>query len=447
MSLTAADFDRDDRIARLASGVARLLGLAAIASLFAVSDMLLYDWGFHYADTGGNALQKVHPGTWLAALALLVQAANRGNPLRIVDDFLGSRAIVIYLFGVAVLLVFTIRIRNAPFTPWIDTFVLPALLYALIQTMSAADKRRGALIIHALMTANALLALYESQTGYRLTTYVAGEFIIEGDWRSTALLGHPLANALATGTYTMAILFGGGRELRAWRRPLAIGLQLLALAAFGGRTALVLTLLALALTLVYKLVLFLRGARIRLLHLGLLFLVLPLISFVTAAAFSGGLFDRLLERFADDNGSASARVSMLQLFDYIPWDGLVFGPDPTLIGPLQYLLGIEYGIESFWIGFIMLNGLVVSFIFFFGLAAFSWKIAAVTRPATYILLVYFYLIASTSVSMSSKTLSLGLFVAAVLILMRRDAMAGAPQRPTGIKFLPPKLSRLDRTGL
>ena len=68
--------------------------------IFSVSSALLYDLGFSYSSIGGNPLGKVHPGTWLIALALLMSAIGRGNPLRLIDDFAASRALMFYLFGV-----------------------------------------------------------------------------------------------------------------------------------------------------------------------------------------------------------------------------------------------------------------------------------------------------------------------------------------------------------
>jgi hypothetical protein len=396
----------------LTGALVRLLPLASIFGLFAVSDMMLHDWGFKYGDAGGNALQKLHPSTWLALLSLIATAAIQGKPLLLIGEFLKSRAVVIYILGLAILFAFTIQIRSSPFTPWIDTFVLPLLLYVMIPNMSRVDKRRAALIIHVLMNANALLGLYEAQTGYRLTTFVAGDVIITEDWRSTALLGHPLANALASGTYVLALATGGGRDLPKWLTPLVIGLQLLGMTAFGGRTSLVLTLLILTLLGVFHLAMFLRDARVNPLSASLFFLTLPAVTGVLTLAISGGFFDRLVGRFIDDNGSASARISMLQMFDYFSWEGIIFGPDPSLVSPLQYLLGIEYGIESFWIGFIVQNGLVVSFLFFIALGAFSWRLAFVT---------------SSSVSMSSKTCAFAIFTATALILMRTDR-ADAPKR-------------------
>jgi len=422
----------DDRVSRaVGTAICQGLTLGAITMVFAVSPMMLYDWGFKYGDEGGSLLEKVHPGAWLALMAVVAQGLGRGNPIFVLEDFARSRAVAFYLLCVAGLFAFTILVRKQPFTPWIDTFVLPALIYGLIEGMSGVEKRRVALIIHAVLIANAALGLYENQTGYRLTSYVAGRFVITDDWRATALLGHPLANALSTGAYVIALSLGGGRELPAVLRPVVIGLELVALIAFGGRTSLVATLVILAGVGVFQAFRLLSGARFSPVWAGLSFLGFPVALAILAQGAGAGFFDQMLQRFIDDNGSASARVTMLQLFDYISWPDFLFGPDPDFIGHLQYSLGIEYGIESFWIAFVIMNGLLFSLLFFAGLGAFSWRLANVTRPATYVMLGYYYFVASTSVSMSTKTTTFAIFVAMALVLMRVDPLVpGGAAIPT-----------------
>ena len=420
-------FSRDDRRHAAYKGVAnfiiRGIALTGIALFFLVSPMLLFNWGFSYEDVGGSVLEKVHPGSWLVLFALILIAFGRGNPLTILDDFARPPALAMYLFAWAFLMFFTIVIKKGPFTPLIDTFALPAMLFALAGNLSQGDKRRAALIIHAVLCANALLGLYEYLSGWRLTPYVAGTLLIEVDWRSTALLGHPLANASVTGSYALILGIGGGRDLPKLMIPAVMGLQIVAMIAFGGRSALVLTLLLLALVGFWKAQKVLRGERVDMLQAGLLLLAMPVVLAGFVYAAQAGFFDAMLQRFVDDQGSAKARVIMLQLFNYITWEDLVFGPDSALISSLQRTEGIEYGIESFWVAFILTNGIAMSVIFFLALFAFSWQLVAVTRIESAILLVYFYLLASTSVSLSAKTCSFGMFVIMVLTMMRVDPPA------------------------
>ena len=408
----------------------RSLSLTGIALLFLISPMLLFNWGFSYEDVGGSVLEKVHPGTWLVLLALLMTAFGRGTPLTILDDFSRPPALAMYLFAWLLLMFFTIVIKKGPFTPLIDTFALPAMLFALAGTMSALDKRRAALIVHLILNINAVLGLYEYLSGYRLTPYVAGTLLIEVDWRSTALLGHPLANASITGSYALILGIGGGRDLPKLLRPAIMGFQLIAMIAFGGRSALVLTILLLACVGMWKLTNFLQGKRVDVLQTGLLLMAAPIVISAFIWAADAGFFNQMLERFVDDQGSAKARVIMLKLFNYISWEDLVFGPDQALISSLQRTEGIEYGIESFWVAFILTNGVAMSLIFFLALGAFSWQLVNMTRVQTIILLIYFYLLASTSVSLSAKTCSFGMFVIMVLTLMRVDAPTAALRRVT-----------------
>ncbi len=408
----------------LAGRLVRGMTLGGIALFFLVSPMLLFNWGFSYEDVGGSVLEKVHPGSWVVLMALVMKAFASGRPLSLVNEFARPPALAMYLAAWAFLIVFTI-LRKAPFTPLIDTFMLPAMLFVLAGGMADDEKKRAALLIHLLLNINALLGLYEYLSGYRLTPYVAGTLLIEADWRSTALLGHPLANAMMTGSYILTVGIGGARDLPRLLRPAIIGLQFMGMIAFGGRSALVLTLLLLSFVGMWSFVKFLRGARTDLLQAGLILLVMPAVVTLLVAAINGGFFDQMIERFVNDNGSAKARVIMLKLFNYVSWEDLVFGPDQALITSLQHTEGIEYGIESFWVAFILINGLAMSFIFFPALGAFSLLLVTRTGARTSILLIYFYLLASTSVSMSAKTCAFGMFVIMILTMLRPEA---APRR-------------------
>ena len=421
----------DDRamLGRRAGRFMRWLAIAAVASLFLISPLMLYDLGFNYVGAGGNIFEKVHPGTWAMLLTLVLGGVGRGNPLRMFDDFVASRAMVIYLLSVAALFAYTILVRKTPFTPWIDTYLMPAFLYVIVTKMCEGDRKATALTIQALLGANALLGIYETTTGYRFSTYTAGEFLIETDWRATSLLGHPLANAMASGSYIIILALGGGRDLPKLACPLMIGLQLFAMISFGGRSSLVLTLLMILIIGIYRMARFAMGAPMDFRQAGMTLLAMPLFGVALAYAASGGFFDRMAERFINDNGSAKARVVMLELYDYFSWEDLLLGPDPERIGTLQYMLGIEYGIESFWVALTIGNGILISLILFLGLACLSWRIVAVTRPAAVILLLYFYVLASSAVSISTKSVTLGLFMAMVMTMLRPDAPTSlAPAR-------------------
>lgn len=407
-----------------------LLVALAIASMCLISAMVLSNWGLAYEATNGTVLEKLHPGSWMVFLAFGLAMLGSGNPARFLDGIVKRQpGLLVFLLTFALAFWQLVFVQNAGFTPLIDTFLMPVALTVLLGRMEERWKRRIAVFMHIFFAANALLGLYEFLTGFRLTPFVAGTVLIEGDWRSTALLGHPLANAVVTGCYVVAICGGGARELPGLSRVLAVGLQMAGMIAFGGRSSLVIMLLFVVVSAGRQLALFGAGARkISLPQAALVAVALPLLCGAVAAIAQGGFFDLLAGRFVDDNGSAQARIIMLRLFEVISLPDLMFGPDQSHIHSLQQLEGIEYGLESFWLATILGYGLIVSLIFFSGLFAFLYELAkGSTAGGTHVLL-FFFIIASTSVSLSAKTHVFGLVVAIILVLLRKPP---ATARHTG----------------
>ena len=96
------------------------------------------------------------------------------------------------------------------------------------------------LALHVVMFVNAGLGIAEFAFDFRLTPFVAGGQTILGDYRSTALLGHPLLNAGTTALYAAMLTLGGDRALKLPLRVIMTTIQLVALVPFGGRTSLTL---------------------------------------------------------------------------------------------------------------------------------------------------------------------------------------------------------------
>ena len=407
-------------IAGAGRGIIAGLATLAVAVMFLVSAMVLYALGISYESSGGTVLEKVHPGSWIVFATFALSMVFSGNPARFLDRVAARQPGMLAFFVTwLVLLAQCILVQKSPFTPLIDTFLMPMALLVLLRALGESDKRRIALLIHAVFAANALLGLYEFLFSYRLTPYVAGTLLVTDDWRSTALFGHPLANAILTGSYVVALCAGGGRELPGVLRVATIAMQMLAMIAFGGRSSLVIMLPFVAVAALGGTRRFLEGgARITLPQAALAALALPALIGALLFAAQGGFFDQLLLRFEEDNGSAKARLIMLHLFEVVPLQDLVLGPDQAWIGSLQRLDGIETGLESFWLAMILTYGGIVAVIFFGGLFAFCRDLVAATRPGSFQVLLFFFAVASTSVSLSAKTHVFGMIVAIMLTLLR-----------------------------
>src|SRR4029434_4217134 len=93
-----------------------------------------------------------------------------------------------------------------------------------------------------------------------------------------------------------------------------------------------------------------RGRRIPLPAAILAICVLFAAGAIIFAALDLGIFDKMLLRFSSDKGSTLARFATFSLLSHFDWNELLLGPNPVRVNALQSQLGLNYGIENFWIG-------------------------------------------------------------------------------------------------
>ncbi len=396
--------------------------------LFTISAMLLFQLGIHYESPGGSALHKIHPATFLAVFTLGVFILRHSHPLVYANDLMKQhKGTLVFLLCWCLLLSYLILVQKQPFTPLIDTFLMPVFVFLILLQVQGGSRHKLALLLHGLMFLNAAIGYYEFFSGARLIPLMAGELLLADEWRSSALFGHPLMNASLTGSYLLILAFGGGKDLPPLLRPLMMIMTLGALVVFGGRVSLVLSLLVLALLGMATLAALAGGLRFGLGGAMLVVAAVPVLALAGFFLLEAGFFDQLMQRFADDKGSAAARFAMFDLFQVLNWRDILLGPDPGIIATQMKLQGLV-GIESFWIAFVLSYGLIISAVFFTGLIFFLADVAGALRAGGGLIILYYMLVASTSVSLSAKVTNFGMFLALLLVMMRRERTAG-PQIP------------------
>ena len=429
MSAAAAMQGAPWRFAVPRSGVFTALLVVMTVALFGVSHLMLNMAGLHYEVPGGSIVEKIHPATWLAALALGLAVVESGHPLQWLNGVVARhKGLMLFAFATLALSWHLIVNQHAPFSGLIDTFVLPMMLVLLLEGVNGRQRDGLERVIHALMAVNAGLGIFEVATGWHLTPLIIGELVQTDDWRATALMGHPLNNAAVTAHYLIALALGGARAVP---RPLAVALFVLNLAAmnaFGGRVAFVLALAIIGAVALWRLLGLMRGARFSRSAAVFAVAAAPIGLALLILLYDAGAFDRFLTRFVADKGSAEARLIMLELFDAIPERDLFLGPNAEQVAALMRMEGLV-GLESFWVAFVLSYGLAMSLVFFAGLFAFLWDLVKSTSPAAMALVIFFLLEATTSVSVSAKTTTLAMMVMIAMVFLRREA-AGAQQRTT-----------------
>jgi hypothetical protein len=408
--------------------ITALMVLAAITT-FTISSAMLTTWKIRYATTGGNFYEKFHPATYFAFIAFCLLLVRNGDPIGEINRvFSEAKLVLVYLFCWLCLLV-QMLVLERPFTVIIDTFLLPVVLCLVIWRLSPVQRKPLVWALHAAILLNVILGYYEYFSGHRLIPLTLGDVVVMGEWRSSALLGHPLTASGIVGGYILALVLRP-----ALCPPVAARLPLIAfclgsLMAFGGRTALVTVLLVIGCFAALEIFRILRGGRTSLPTAIAAICLLFVAAAGIFAALELGIFDKMLVRFSSDKGSTLARYATFDLLSHFDWRELILGPNPVRANALQTQWGLNYGIEDFWISCIVQFGIIHTVLLTIGLAGLFAEMLQRASGAAWAIVLLIVVVAASSVSFSSKNIQLAQFVFLITLLLPRDRRIAAPTPP------------------
>ncbi|TAD89558.1 MAG: hypothetical protein EAZ99_09180 [Alphaproteobacteria bacterium] len=377
-----------------------------------ISGYFLEARGISYMSPGGNFLMKMHPGTYIMSgmFGLLALALNPVRFIVLLWDRQGP-GLVYTVCSILLFIWVVVRHGTSGTAFMIDCLIVPGLLALSMAMLTDQNRDRLYITVMVLMGINAVIGIGEFLTRTRLTPFtIDGVEVVEPFFRPTALLGHPLQNALMTSMAFFTLPALRDRPLIAL--PLAI-LFPMALFSFGGRTAMVITagMTTLLGTLWYLGRLFERKVSY-VSFLGALGVVLgvPMAAGLVLSVL--GSESRLVQEFYWDT-SAQSRLLALRIFDQLTAGDILFGIGPTgIIEQVQVLANFTgiIGIENGWLLLLLHYGLFGFVVF---IVTLTWFLLAITSGApAYIrtVLVVFILIASSNNSLAAKDSSLILLV-------------------------------------
>jgi hypothetical protein len=399
------------------------LVVLAIVLIGTVPLTLLSYWKINYVSSGGGFYEKFHPATYVAVAAFLLLLVRRADPIGEVDRmFTDAKLTLIYLFSVALVFVQALVLER-PATAAVDTFVLPLLLCLVVWQLAPQQRRPLVWAVHAVVLLNVALGYFEYLSGHRLIPLTVGDVLVTGDWRSTALLGHPLSASAFIAGYTLTLILRPSLCPWAVLRYALILCCLGSLTMFGGRTALSMVLAVIAIVTAREMLRFLTGARASLLGVIVAVGAIAIVCAAALALIEAGAIDKMINRFSSDNGSALARVATLRLLTYFDWRELLLGPDPAHAASLQRMAGLRLGIENFWIACIVQYGIVHTALLTIGLICFFIEVLKRSLPAARVLVLFVVITAASSVSFSSKNTNLAEFIVLIVVLLPRERIA------------------------
>ncbi len=389
--------------------------------LFGISGGLLWMVGYNYDGISGGAATKIHPGTYLTVLLFGWSLIVAGQPVPRLVHLANKRPAGFLMVAVSGTILVATIVRSGPgMAGLIDTYLACGL--AVLLLADADDKLLAWLerIIHVMMTANALLAIAEFVTQKQVFPYRFEGLAFEWDPRSTALHGHPLANAMITGCYLMALL-SGARSLALWQRLPMIGVQAVALIVFGGRSAAAAALLLGLAYGAFQLLVRLRNGRLHLLGAAVGALTLAFVPAVIAALTALGFFDILIARFFSDGGSAEARREMFDLLAMFPVGDLLLGPDTDLVDSHRRIQGLEWGIENPVVRMLLYQGFFITVALLGCFLLQMRELSKITAPGLWLPMIIWLVLLNGAESIASKTTLSTKFVLLAVALYRRPS--------------------------
>jgi hypothetical protein len=443
---TFAGVSRPTTFQELCSDLALLSTVGCIVSLFVVSSLLLEKFGIPYATAGGGIFSKVHPATVAAIIALGFRCLATGAPFATAWRlFSGDRGIVLFLSAVVIGFLAAV-IAKVPFSPFVDSFVLAVFVFILLRDLDPAITRWIALAIALVLVINNAMAIWEFLRGMHVVTIDVPEGIsadptrgdvvfdwraeLAHDWRATALLGHPLVNGMIVGCLIICMAAPGSGWLPELVRVPILLFSLVSMFAFGARTSLVLSgALAAWLILGRMAHAIASGRKLEARRSLAILLIGASVVGLALALYGTGFFDHTIERFQSDAGSASTRRTMFDLFQPLSWTDIMLGPDAETVATWQRIDGLEFGIESSWVGLVLSYGVIVTSILAIGMLAFARSVSRACGAGVVCVLLFYFISISVTASLSGKTTTMAMVVALVMLFLRADrARRPAPAR-------------------
>jgi hypothetical protein len=389
---------------------------------------------------GINVNMRVHPASMLVLLCAVYALLKGVVPFH--QRCRHSSRLLLFVFGVPLLAVYAVYfngINGAAF--YFDSFWSAALLALLLESATDRQKRWLAKLLIALVILNVLIGLWESLTQNNWFPFVAND--IDGvnefaaqeteDFRANAFYGHPLSASLVT---AMAFFLLYSMRIRVIFMGPIIGLLLIGLLAFGGRTALGITGLFSCIAVVYVLTVGIIRRNLRLdfaLGIAVAAIIVPLL--IAIVVSQSTIADRIVDTLYFDD-SAQVRVTQWMVLDYLSLKNWLFGVPLVDLEALKYRVGLDANedIENFWLLLFLNLGAIGFVVFAIVFGVFLLHIARYGGGLNgWMLMLSALIIDSSSNSLGTKSNDLFIEVA---FLMAMSGFRNYARQPRALRYKP-----------
>ncbi len=297
---------------------------------------------------------NMHPATMFPAVCALYGVLRGTIPLH--QRMRDAPGLMLFIFGIPVVMLYSVFFTGVSgSTVFIESFWSAGIFALLLESATAKQQRLLGGILIALVVGNVFIGLYESviQTNLFPLTFdpdavVTSDELVE-DFRAHAFYDHPLTASLVT---SMAIFLLYEMRMRLILAAPIFGIMLMGLLAYGGRTALAVTVIVSVVLAIYRLVSGLVTRKLNpefLMAVALGAVVIPIV--VAVVVTQTTIADRIIHNLYYDD-SAAVRATQWDVFKYLSLKDWLFGITKDHLTSIKYQIGLggkETDIENFWI--------------------------------------------------------------------------------------------------
>lgn len=327
----------------------RLIVLVVFSAFF-LGAYLLESLGVQYVSKGGSPLLKIHIYSYMIMIGVCIFLLKYGfkGYLEVLGNY--RSAWLTSFFCISFVICYGLYSQGLSGMAYlVDLIFSPLLFVPLVMSLTRVQKELILRLLAYLILFNACIAILE---------FAAGQLLIPTDFsdfsyfRSSALLGHPLNNALITASLTMLLM-----DRTRLSSIMFFFIVLVALFAFGGRGSVAIFLLAFTFMLLPAIKGFLiTGIRVSkltfaLYQIGIIVVFIAVVCVLMMTSVGDRIFSKL---YVD--GSAQARFDVFILLEQLSFNEWLFGANESIKDNIKFYIGVNV-IENYLIGWVISFGL------------------------------------------------------------------------------------------
>ncbi|MDN3473547.1 VpsF family polysaccharide biosynthesis protein [Pseudoalteromonas sp. APC 3355] len=386
--------------------------LFVFISSFILGGYLLEDLGVKYVSDGGSPLVKIHIYSYVLLFFTVLLTLKKGisKPLGNLKEL--KSAWLISSLSVSIVVLYGLyRFGTSGMAYLIDTIVSALLAIYILSQLTNEHKDKLLKLVAYLLFINAVIAILEFILGKTLVDVSFSSF---SHFRSTALLTHPLNNALITASLALLLL-------NKTKIPVFIyfTVMLIALFAFGGRGAAGMFLAGFVImTLPNSMRFFTAGIKMSKLKFALAqaFFLLTLIVIILILTLTP-VGERIISKLYID-GSAQARFDVFIILEQLSISEWLLGASASIMNNIEFYIGINV-IENYVIGWVVSFGLFGTILLL--LSSFLISIKMVWKNDIYmqVSLLVLFAVSLTNNALTTKTPVIMLFFSCLYLVYSR----------------------------